>query len=243
MSYEQLAEYDPVARAEAVPFSRPLLSKENFADRLPGRNAILSRLDDVKKYIRTDSSHTKKGIQQKVRIDGSASLYENAGAEAKGEPHTTVAYGVGTSLQLEGRTDATFDGGSFNVASLKMKDSDECTCTEDKCVTATGVIKAKYSVKTRVSLPSVSQYPELTPAQKRRLQNDITNVLAPHEQKHVAAFNKYRGATSTPFNLSLCRSEFDGTIQSMFEAQEASRRQAAQAESDSLDPFFFEFEL
>lgn len=171
------------------------------------------------------------------------SILTSSSAEGKGEPGVTIAYGSSTSLLLEGKTVATFDGGSYSVAGLKMKDSDECICTDDKCVKATGVLKAKYSVKTRVTLPSVSQYPDLTLAQKKRLQSEITNVLAPHEQEHVVAFNKYGGSTSTPFSLSLCKGKFDGTIQSMFDTEEASRRQDAQAESDSLDPFFFEFEL
>ncbi len=246
MSYEQLAEFDPIAQLETTPFSTLSLSVGNLSEKLPSkRNAVLGSLDDLKKYVRKGESHRTNGNREgfpnittsRSSPDGSPTV------EGKGGPRASVAFGSGTSLQLEGRTDATFDGGSFNVAGLKMKDSEECSCTEDRCVTATGVLKAKYSVKTKVTLPSVSQYPDLNSAQKRRLQNAITNVLAPHEQQHVRAFNKYKGTTSSPFNLTLCKSEFDGTIQSMFEAQEASRRQAAQAESDGLDPFFFEFEL
>ena len=71
----------------------------------------------------------------------------------------------------------------------------------------------------------------------------IDNILAPHEQKHVEAFKKYNGTTLRPFDLTLCRSEFDGEIQSMFEAEQRDRRNAAQAASDALDPFHFDVEL
>jgi hypothetical protein len=59
----------------------------------------------------------------------------------------------------------------------------------------------------------------------------------------VAAFRGYNGTTRRPFDLTLCRSEFDSAIRAMFEAEEDARRQAAQDASDALDPFHFDVDL
>ena len=75
------------------------------------------------------------------------------------------------------------------------------------------------------------------------MQDAIDNVLAPHEQQHVSAFNTYRGTTNRQFDLTLCRNEFDATIRSMVESEESARRSAAQAASDALDPFHFDVDL
>jgi hypothetical protein len=98
-------------------------------------------------------------------------------------------------------------------------------------------------VQTSVTLPSVSDFPGLTPCQQRRVQDAIDNILAPHEQEHVRAFETYNGTTRPAFDLTLCRSEFDGAIQRMFDAEAQARRAAAQAASDALDPFHFDVDL
>ena len=73
---------------------------------------------------------------------------------------------------------------------------------------------------TTVTLPSVSDFPGLTPCQQRRVQHAIDTVLAPHEQQHVKAFRRYNGTTRRAFDLTVCRDQFDSAIQSMFEAEE-----------------------
>lgn len=75
------------------------------------------------------------------------------------------------------------------------------------------------------------------------MQDAITNVLAPHEQQHITAFRTYNGTTHTPFDLTLCRGEFEARIQAMHDTAENARRAAAQAASDALDPFAFEVDL
>jgi predicted nucleic acid-binding OB-fold protein len=92
-------------------------------------------------------------------------------------------------------------------------------------------------------LPRVSDYPDLTPCQRQRVRDAIHNILTPHEQEHVTAFNRYNGTTSRRFDLTLCRNNFESTIRSMFEGEERARRQAAQAASDALDPFYFDVDL
>ena len=147
-------------------------------------------------------------------------------------------------LRLRGRTDATYDGGRFQTQNVTVRPATDCTgCSGRNCVHVTGTLEAIYSVATTVTLPRVADFPDLTPCQQRRVQNAIDNVLAPHEQQHVAAFQQYNGTTRRAFDLTLCRSEFDGAIQRMFEAEERARRAAAQAASDALDPFHFDVDV
>jgi hypothetical protein len=150
-----------------------------------------------------------------------------------------------TSVRLEGRTDVNFDGGRFETKRVRVSAAKGCNAgtKSDPCVRARGVLVARYRVVTKVILPSVNDYPELTPCQRTRMQQAIDTVLVPHEQQHVKAFQKYNGVTRTPFDLTLRRSEFNSTIQSMFDKQESARRAAAQAASDALDPFHIDVDL
>jgi hypothetical protein len=159
-----------------------------------------------------------------------------------GTTHDKTAYAQ--SVRLQGRTDATFDGGRFRTENVRVRSAEKCAeCGGKERIHVTGVLVATYRVRTTVTLPSAADFPDLTECQRRRVRDAINNVLAPHEQEHVAAFAAYNGTTRTPFDLTLCRSDFDGTIQSMFEAEEQSRRDSAQAASDALDPFHFDADL
>lgn len=161
----------------------------------------------------------------------------------EGEPSRDSA--KGSNLRLEGRTDAVFDGGSFETQNVRVSAGEGCaTCGDaDPCIRARGILVARFHVNTNVTLPSVNDFPDLTPCQRTRVQHAINTILAPHEQQHVQAFRQYNGATRTPFDVTLCRSEFDSAIQSLFETQESTRRAAAQAASDALDPFHFDVDL
>jgi len=163
-------------------------------------------------------------------------------AQGAGQPDRVVAYS--RSLRLQGRTDATFDGGSFHTENVRVARGEGCAgCAAADCLRATGTLVASYSVATNVTLPSAATFPDLTACQRRRVQNAIDTVLAPHEQQHVQAFRTYNGTTRRPFDLTLCRADFDGRIQAMFEAEASARRAAAQAASDALDPFHFDVDL
>lgn len=164
--------------------------------------------------------------------------------EGHGEPDHIVAYTQGQSLRLQGRTDADFDGGSYRTSNVTVEPATGCAgCTVQQCVRCQGTLLSVYRVTTRVTLPSVSDYPGLTPSQQRRVQRAIDDVLAPHEQAHVRAFETYNGTTRRAFDLKLCRSRFEGTIQRMFAREERARRRAAQNASDALDPFYFDVDL
>jgi hypothetical protein len=152
-------------------------------------------------------------------------------------------YAVGFGLTLRGRTDATFSS-SFRTLNTRTTPGTGCEgCTGSECVHVAGTLESTYRVATQVTLPRVSDYPNLTPCQRRRVQDAISNVLAPHEQQHVAAFNTYRGTTQTAFDMTVCRSDFDARIQAMHNSAESARQSAAQAASDALDPFEFEVDL
>jgi hypothetical protein len=150
----------------------------------------------------------------------------------------------GGSVRLEGRTDADFGGSSFRTAGVRVASATGCAgCPDSDCVRATGTLVATFLVRTTVTLPSVNDFPNLTPCQRRRVRDAITNVLAPHEQQHVQAFRTYNGTTSTPFDLTICRADFDTTIRDMFNAADQARQDAARAASAALDPFHFDVDL
>lgn len=165
------------------------------------------------------------------------------GASGQGSPSFASAFAGGQSLTIQGRTDAAYDGGSFATQGVSAARAQGCQCTGSPCVHVTGTLTARYAVTTTVTLPSVADYPALSACQRQRVQTAIDTVLAPHEQQHVAAFRQYDGTTSRPFDLTLCRGEFDAAIRGMFQAEERARRQAAQSASDALDPFHFDVDL
>lgn len=175
------------------------------------------------------------------------------GAEAVGdlttEPLPDVSgTGIETELSaysvtLRGRTDATFSN-SFRTRNVRTEAATGCDdCADTDCVHVTGTLESTFRVTTRVTLPSVSDFPDLTACQRQRVRDGITNVLAPHEQQHVAAFRTYNGTVRTPFDLTICRSDFDARIQDLHDSIESPRQSAAQAASDALDPFEFEVDL
>ena len=207
----------------------------------------ISSIGDLERCMRdTERLGGRAGKQaatiKDISLEGTSSAKS---ITAYGEGDGTDSDGAQDSgtIRLEGRTDANLDGSSFKTSGVKVQKGEGCSCDEGECIRAKGQLNARYSVRTKVTLPKVSDYTNLSQSQKKRLQHTINTILAPHEQKHVAAFRKYNGSTSRPFDLTLCKGDFNAAIQSMFDEEEATRRQAAQDESDALDPFFFEFEL
>ena len=158
----------------------------------------------------------------------------------EGEATEVEAYG----LSLQGVTRARFNGGSFRTTNVHTSAGSSCDgCEGADCVQVSGTLVIDYRVTTTVSLPHVTDFPDLTPCQKQRVQDAITNVLAPHEQQHVAAFNGYNGSTQQPFSATLCRDQFDSFIRGLVAQEEGPRQAAVQATSDALDPFDFDVDL
>jgi hypothetical protein len=173
----------------------------------------------------------------------------SAAADRQAEPLPEIAgEGIETELSaysvtLRGRTDATFSNSfrTINVRTVAATGCDNCAASE--CVHVTGTLESTFRVATNVTLPSVSDFPDLTACQRQRVRDGINNVLAPHEQQHVAAFRTYNGTVRTPFDLTICRTDFDGAIQQLHDGVESARRSSAQAASDALDPFEFDVDL
>ena len=187
---------------------------------------------------------TERGAETQGRKSGKGGDVD-AVHPISGQKHTdrvTVYTGSGP-LRLRGRTDADFSF-SYETRNVTTTAATGCrNCPDAGCVRCRGRLVIRYRVRTTVTLPSVSDFPDLTPCQQQRVRDAIQNVLAPHEQEHVNAFNAYNGTTTRRFDLTLCRSEFDRTIQSMVESEESIRRRAAQSASDALDPFHFDVDL
>jgi hypothetical protein len=165
-------------------------------------------------------------------------------APISGEGEATEVEAYGPSLSLKGVTRARFNGGSFRTSNVRTTAGTGCDgCDGRNCIQVSGTLNTDYRVTTTVTLPSVADFPDLTPCQRQRVQDAITNVLAPHEQQHVAAFNTYNGSTQQSFSTALCRDQFESFIRGMVAQEEGPRQSAAQSASDALDPFNFDVDL
>jgi hypothetical protein len=146
------------------------------------------------------------------------------------------------SVTFSGRTDATFDGGKGHTENLKALPATDCKgCGAADCITATGSLVIDYHVSTTVTLPEVPS--GLTPCQQKRVRDTINNVLKPHEDQHVAAFQSYNGTVTLPINYTGCKDGLQGHVQSMIDANSAAREAAAKARSAALDPFVVNVDL
>jgi hypothetical protein len=161
------------------------------------------------------------------------------GVSGTGPEMQVSAYG----LSLQGQTDADFRN-RFRTAGLRTTRGSGCEgCSEEECVRVRGTLVSTFSVATTVTLPRASDYPELTRCQRQRVQSAISSVLAPHEQQHVREFRRYNGTVNTPFDLTICRSDFESRMQEMHDDIATRRQETVQAASDALDPFYFEVDL
>jgi hypothetical protein len=104
-----------------------------------------------------------------------------------------------------------------------------------------------FTVTSTVTLPRVSDFPNLTPCEKQKVQDAIDNTLAPHEQDHVKAFETYNGQVTQPFNELFCQPDLEGKVtaklDALVKAVNTAREAAANAKSAALDPFNFNFDL
>lgn len=151
-----------------------------------------------------------------------------------GVPVSKTVYGNG--VRFEGRTDATFDGGISRTRNLRRTPAEGCSgCEAADCFHYTGQLHIQYHVATTVTLPDVPQ--GLTDCQHERVRNAIDNVLAPHEQEHVSAFDQYNGSVVLPIDYTGCSSGIHGYVEQLHHEHAMARMAAAQSASDALDPF------
>ena len=165
-------------------------------------------------------------------------------APVSGEGEATEVEANGPTLSLQGVTRARFNGGSFRTTNVHTSAGSGCDgCEGANCIQVSGTLAIDFRVTTTVTLPRVADFPDLTPCQRQRVQDGITNVLTPHEQQHVAAFSAYNGATRQQFSATLCRDQFEAFIRGLVAQEEGPRQAAVQAASDALDPFNFDVDL
>ena len=201
-----------------------------------------------------DSNQTPAGAGQSAsdqsggQADSQAQSGDSQGsavepvAPVSGEGEATEVEANGLSLQ--GVTRARFNGGSFRTTGVHTSAGSGCDgCEDGNCIQVSGTLAIDYRVTTTVTLPAVTDFPDLTACQRQRVQDAITNVLAPHEQQHVAAFSTYNGSTQQQFNTTLCRDQFEAFIRGLVAQDEGPRQSAVQSASDALDPFNFDVDL
>lgn len=192
----------------------------------------------------TEQSEENQAPKEELPAEGPLEVPNRSPApvsEISGEGEEIHA--VAHSVTLEGRTDADYRS-SFRTERVVTTPGTGCdSCTGGDCVHVRGTLVSTYTVATTVTLPSVNDFPDLTPCQRRRVQAAINNVLAPHEQQHVGAFRTYNGTTRQRFDMTVCRDALDAAMQSLHDAEQSTRQAAAQARSDALDPFTFNVDI
>ena len=159
--------------------------------------------------------------------------------QVEATPVMVEANGGCDALDLQGLTQASYGGNFTTTTSYTNVGSD---------VRATGTITCIYTVGTQVTLPSPPS--GLSDCETGKVNNAIQTILAPHEQRHVAAFRAYAGRTARPFSFILPgMSTGDGAaaldaavqpqLQAMYDSEQATRQAASDAASAALDPFHF----
>jgi hypothetical protein len=144
----------------------------------------------------------------------------------------------GTSVNVQGSTDANFDHGNFSTERMHTtRATGYGDCGTAACVHATGTMVSVFRAHPTVTIPAVPS--GLTPCQQQRVQTFITTVLAPHEQQHARAFNTYNGIVRTAFDYTGCQTAdaLANHLQPIHDGIENTRAAAANALSDALDPF------
>ncbi|RYZ60782.1 MAG: DUF4157 domain-containing protein, partial [Chitinophagaceae bacterium] len=126
------------------------------------------------------------------------------------------------TLDLEGYTDAVYNKGAGTAIGEKKKPAKGCDDCDDSCIQATGFVKVPYKVATTVSLPTVPD--DLRPCQQQRVSGALKNKLAPHEQKHVAAFKTFEGSPLLPIKYKGCESGYDSYLEGLAETEFERRK-------------------
>lgn len=186
-----------------------------------------------------DDDHAAPPADPATVADGDDVPLEDIVVQAQQEG--PVAFGK--SIHLQGQTRPFFRQ-SAQVARRHAVAASGCpACGPGQCVHVTGTLQMTFVCDATVTLPRVSDFPGLTQCEQRKVRDAINNVLAPHEQQHVGAFHTYNGTVQQPFDQTLCRSEIQPTMTAALNAVNGPRQAAAQAASDALDPFNFDFDL
>src|ERR1044072_176827 len=175
----------------------PLLDEAAKAG--PSSEAAGERRDDKRDERPDVRPRKERNAEDKTKDKAEDKTEEKKAVPTPATPVADVSgageerHATGHGLTLQGRTDADYHS-SFRTANVTQTPPTGCEgCGAGDCVRVRGTLVSTYTVNTTVTLPSVNDFPDLTPCQRRRVQDAITNVLAPHEQRHVRAFKTYEG--------------------------------------------------
>jgi len=139
-------------------------------------------------------------------------------------------------LRLHGTATPTFTRNS-TVENRVVSKGEGCDCAKGvQCIHVTGTLVTNYSVSVAIDMPGVPG--GLTRCEQAKVQDFLNHVLRPHELDHKAKFETYNGQTKRPVDLTGCgRDDINSQIGAIQDAENTPRQAAAQALSDSLDPF------
>jgi hypothetical protein len=140
------------------------------------------------------------------------------------------------NITLHGRANANYAGTTFSAQDVAVqRRAGRCT--------ATGTMTSTFVVRVDVVLPPIPN--GLNECQRRNAQAFIDNVLGPHEQAHVRAFeDNYNGSVETPFTVTACNAQqINAAIRPIHNNIDRPRQAAANAASKALDPFRETFDL
>ncbi|MCC6192602.1 MAG: DUF4157 domain-containing protein [Anaerolineales bacterium] len=136
---------------------------------------------------------------------------------------------------------------AYNPPSLKTKD-EKVTDVGNGLVDISGTIVAAFKATITVNLPTVPD--GLSACQRKRVQDAIDKKLKPHEDQHVAAFEKYNGVYEAPCEAkgvprAKAIAKLVAAGKAVVDAEGARRKQEAQDASDALDkpPFIINVDL
>jgi hypothetical protein len=139
-------------------------------------------------------------------------------------------------LHLHGTTTPNFHRSS-TVENQAVSRGNGCDCARGvPCLHVTGTLVTNYSVSVTIRMPSVPA--GLTRCERAKVQDFLNHVLMPHELDHKAKFETYNGQTRHPLDITGCgRDGINSQIGALQDAENTPRQNAAQALSDSIDPF------
>ena len=155
-----------------------------------------------------------------------------------------VAQGNGQagSMQImEGRTAANYSHSHSSRNEVVSRATGCRGCPRGRCVQITGELVSVFTTNPDIQVPSASDYPGLTPCQRRRVAHAIRTILEPHERRHETIFHTYDGTEVTPFSFQMCHSQraFNQRLAQLHNGIERPRRRLVQQDSDAIDPFNF----
>jgi hypothetical protein len=174
----------------------------------------------------TNEPATEEGAKEEMPIATAGS------GEQRFENQRDFANCAGVSVK--GWTDANYSH-SFSFSGSAKQTKGCKGCADEECISDRGTIVSVFDANPSVTLPDVPD--GLSECEANAVETFINGTLNAHEQRHVAAFNTYKGTVTTKFTYSGCLADETAFVETKHNAIESARRNAANAKSKKLDPF------